>query len=981
MNDKKIIILSIICLLISSLMFQLTNINVTAPITSDKNSDIQTCSNLTDPWALELNGSVFYSVNGSDPWTSTGSPPTGYNFVSTAADNNNTYVLTTDGQIWRHSNATWKSTTWSKLQVSLPYKSNGWVSIDVSNKYIYVLNANGDVYRILKDPGWPNPGSWVLGSNSLSTTPPPLPATLNPPAFSFVSLAVDWNDSFCFVLRNNGEVYRHVCDSCTIWGFVGSWTNPTSQWEIYGGFGGLPPLTLQHADGSGNYWGIPSTGWVSIDVYDNYFEQNYSVYVLHNSGLVARHVNLLNWATDLWLSPTEKWLLDPRWPVDWTLIWGQATNFVSIACNDLDIFILRNTGDVFYIPEATFKTMAPPYNSWVWSTGSNASPLPLLKESKTTAFCSIDAWNEPFVLKNDGKEWSNPKYATLNPNWIACWDNRQNNGKGTLYPKVFSYSSICAYNMTTLFILSLNGTVYKSKNAGISWYKFGNLGYGNDSGWVSIAAGNYKNHSYIYALYRNGTVVRFLATLFSKTAWGNCNVIGSDASWVSISVDGNATVYTLRNLGLVSYRYQIGIWLSKGQTISPLAHQDSSWVSVAAYHSFYFMSCLRNDGVISASTCGSSSIFNLVMGIWKDSSLVAHCIIPLNYLLLTKDGQVLNLTQGLIGTINGRTGFVDICYFVDNIPWNSPTTNMVVSDKGTDYVSWTIYDDVGLANYSIYENNTLKTTGLILSNGSTISYQINKSQSCKFNYRIVYQDTMGQSNFDTITVTIDYYPWSTHPSDIFVQISGSASINWTLYDDRGYSHYQILKEGNPITSWTPWTTNSSSISYPADTSSTGTFNYTIKFNDSRNQFSSDTVMVTVYTSNAPPKSNHPQSPMTVYLNSIAYIDWILTDDVGPGYYRVLINGTPDSWKTWVNSTNIHYKINTTTLGTFNYTIQYNDSIGVFGTPNTVIVIIKTQPTTTTTNKIPGFLFGFIILGILAYAVLIINRYKRLSKYN
>ncbi|MHA1832044.1 MAG: hypothetical protein ACTSWR_10970, partial [Candidatus Helarchaeota archaeon] len=819
-NRHNKIIFSLIAVLlilssINTIYFSSTHIK-----TIDNKVNTNTNNTLTDPWAIRTNGSVYSSFNGSDPWTFTGNLPKGYNFVSTAADDNNTYVLTNDGQIWRHNNFTWKTSTWSKLLVPLPIKSDGWVSIDVSNKYIYVLNANGDVYRIAKDPGWPTPGLWVQSSNAI---PIALPFPLTAPVSSFVSIAVDWNDSFCFVLRNNGEVYRHCADGCSIWGFTGSWTGATSTWDIYAGFNsGAPPYKLEHDDGvSTSYWNIPSTGWISLDVFDNYYEPNYTVYVLHTSGLVARHTNLRGWATDDWINPNIPWVLDPRWPSDWRPpgVWKKSTAFVSIACNDKYIFILMNTGTVFWILESQFQSMIPPYNSWAWTSGGVSSPLPPLNESKTSAYVSIDAWNEPFILKNDGKEWRNLHYTLATAKWEKCWDNTQNNGKGTLYPKVFSYSSITAFNPTTLFVLSLNGTIYKSKNKGATWTKFGNLGYGNDSAWVSIASANYKNHSYIYALYNNGTVVRTPENLFSRINWGDCDTINPDTSWVSITLDENATIYTLRNLGLVSYKYQTHLaWHSKGQTIGNKVHQDSSWVSIEAYHLSGWVIALRNDEIYDGAPGGPLPFINLNSIPGFDSAFVALCQEPQTILTLTNVGDVYDGTLKHVGTIKGGIGFIDITYFIDNYPWNAPAPDFVVPNTGTFYVNWKIYDDVGVGNYWIYENGTLKTTGNIPLNGSTVSYTINNSRLGKVNYTIIYSDSMNQKSIDMVMVTVTMFPWSNHPADIYTNnATGTETINWTLYDDRGYSHYRVIVNNVPG-SWKTWSSNGTTINFPINRS-------------------------------------------------------------------------------------------------------------------------------------------------------------------
>jgi PGF-pre-PGF domain-containing protein len=97
----------------------------------------------------------------------------------------------------------------------------------------------------------------------------------------------------------------------------------------------------------------------------------------------------------------------------------------------------------------------------------------------------------------------------------------------------------------------------------------------------------------------------------------------------------------------------------------------------------------------------------------------------------------------------------------------------------------------------------------------------------------------------------------------------------------------------------------------------------------------NTTDATSPTSNTPSNTEYPA-------NTTASFDkWILTD-LHPGYYRVLRNETQIVFPTlWTNNTNITVPINTNiSLDDFNYTIQYNDSAGNNGTPNTVIITIN-----------------------------------------
>jgi len=136
--------------------------------------------------------------------------------------------------------------------------------------------------------------------------------------------------------------------------------------------------------------------------------------------------------------------------------------------------------------------------------------------------------------------------------------------------------------------------------------------------------------------------------------------------------------------------------------------------------------------------------------------------------------------------------------------------------------------------------------------------------------------------------------------------------------------------------------------------------------------------------NEHPLSNKPPSPITIYTNSIATINWILTDDVSPGLYGVEVVGIDGTSYTnyegdffWTNGTTISYPINTISVGTFNYSIYYIDSIGWSGTPSTVTVKVVAPPTSPTIANTPEF---FVIWSIFATLSLIVYT-KRLKNYS
>ncbi len=181
-------------------------------------------------------------------------------------------------------------------------------------------------------------------------------------------------------------------------------------------------------------------------------------------------------------------------------------------------------------------------------------------------------------------------------------------------------------------------------------------------------------------------------------------------------------------------------------------------------------------------------------------------------------------------------------------------------------------------------------------------------------------------------------PISNHPDDVNTDLYYNAYINWTLWDDLGTGFYRVLVNGTPDSSWDVWF-NNTSINYEVNKSTAGFFNYTIEFNDSFGNYGEPDLVWVNIIPDLPPQSTHPPDIIT-NTTGTEQIEWILWDDFIPGFYRVLINGSPDcSWTIWTNNTPIYYDINRTQFGIYNYSIEFNDSYGNKGLTDFIIVEI------------------------------------------
>ncbi|RKZ24565.1 hypothetical protein DRQ26_07280 [bacterium] len=236
------------------------------------------------------------------------------------------------------------------------------------------------------------------------------------------------------------------------------------------------------------------------------------------------------------------------------------------------------------------------------------------------------------------------------------------------------------------------------------------------------------------------------------------------------------------------------------------------------------------------------------------------------------------------------------------------------------------------------------------------------------------------------------------PSDISMWQNETGNIWWELYDESGGGTYRVLKNGTIVVNWTEWN-NSKSIDYVInDTSSPGRTKYTIEFKDRSGNSNSDDVYVFVVKEGWP-LSTHPND-IVAYTGDYISINWGLRDkeynnpsDPHKYYYRVLLNGTVvKNWTEWpeIDSpmspgarSDILYHVDTSEVGTYNYTIQFKDPDGHFGNDTMFVKILWGGSGEIPGSKIfqwkylyqiiPNFLF--LMEFILIFCVLIYCYYK------
>ena len=211
-------------------------------------------------------------------------------------------------------------------------------------------------------------------------------------------------------------------------------------------------------------------------------------------------------------------------------------------------------------------------------------------------------------------------------------------------------------------------------------------------------------------------------------------------------------------------------------------------------------------------------------------------------------------------------------------------------------------------------------------------------------------------------------PSSNHPADIVTTASGSETIQWTLTDTSGSGQYRVIANNSGgnfyvCIDWTPWI-DSSVITVQINRTRPGIYNYTIEFYDDQNRFGTpDTILIEIL--DAIPVSTNPNDFVTAP-GRPEVITWTLHDDFGGGQYRVKANNSVGNtyvwidWAPWTNNSPITVPINQTSLGIYNYTIEFYDDENQFGVHNTVLVTIVDSayfPNIIINSPYPSQVFG------------------------
>lgn len=292
-------------------------------------------------------------------------------------------------------------------------------------------------------------------------------------------------------------------------------------------------------------------------------------------------------------------------------------------------------------------------------------------------------------------------------------------------------------------------------------------------------------------------------------------------------------------------------------------------------------------------------------------------------------------------------------------------------------ITWKGYDS-DPAGYHVLRNGTLYASGVWNSSGETIDVVVDGLPVGTHNMTITLNDTIGQKCSDTVwvTVTVGLAPHIDHPPDVFM-IEGFSGyeIVWDPQDSNP-SHFIILVNGS-ATMHGLWNSTSEKIAVNLDGTMMGTYNYTIRVNDTAGNQASDSVLVIVSDNTAPVVS----SPQDINIEQGQEGHAIIWEafDLHPFRYEIYLNGSLHAVGLWNESSDeISLSLDGFDVGVYEVSIVIYDSSG--NTASDSVLVTVTESSGGEIDPLLAFLissFGIVLvigsIGIILVLLVLIRR--------
>ncbi|MCE7737083.1 MAG: hypothetical protein GPJ54_19510 [Candidatus Heimdallarchaeota archaeon] len=288
-------------------------------------------------------------------------------------------------------------------------------------------------------------------------------------------------------------------------------------------------------------------------------------------------------------------------------------------------------------------------------------------------------------------------------------------------------------------------------------------------------------------------------------------------------------------------------------------------------------------------------------------------------------------------------------FVTDNPVISTPPSNITYVEGTIGHsIVWNATDSLP-DNYTVYKDGAFNSTG-VWSNGVNVVISINGLFKGVYNFTIVFTDESGNTKTDTLFVTVNdsAQPIVDAPDDvIYEEEITSNTISWTGTDLHPHM-YNVTLDGGLYDSGTwisvvPIIVNIDGLPF-------GAYTFTIYLNDTSNNVSSDTVIVTV-TDSLNPEIDQPSTITYEEDSSPNTITWTGTDN-NPHKFNVTLDGSNYQSGTWTSGNPIVIDIDGLSVGSYIFVIRLNDTSNNFITH--MVIVSVTDTVSPGTNDVSNF---------------------------
>jgi PGF-pre-PGF domain-containing protein len=297
---------------------------------------------------------------------------------------------------------------------------------------------------------------------------------------------------------------------------------------------------------------------------------------------------------------------------------------------------------------------------------------------------------------------------------------------------------------------------------------------------------------------------------------------------------------------------------------------------------------------------------------------------------------------------NEASDEVSVTVTDNNAPVITHPGDMDVDLDETVSIEWTITEP-DPDTYQVYLGDVRIVDPTSYISTQKITIPVNTGEIGTFNYMIQTTDKSGNEASDEVSVAVtdNNAPVITDPDDMKVGQNETVNIEWTITEPDPDT-YQVYRDDVRIVDPALYI-STKKIEVQVNTVEIGNFTYMIQATDKSGNNASDKVLVIVK-DKIPPVISGPGNMEVEQDSDMVNIIWAITEQ-NPGMYCVLRNGDVEVPSTEYRcNDNITVPINTSCLGTYNYTISADDiSNNIVSDQVNVTIKDTTKPTIGTTS--------------------------------